>query len=153
MKTLKTFLTAFALSTMVLTIPTTSQALDAASVLRPIVVKLALFESLTGNDGWHRSHDRKVNGLRQGQSRIYHFNLDKDQHYKIMSTCDADCSDLDLSLYDDNDNEISVDFSGDGTPIVEVAPRWSGHYRLKVTMYHCNRNPCFYGVTTMAHPH
>jgi hypothetical protein len=87
--------------------------------------------------------------LGQGASDDYTFQLAEGKDYLIVSVCDQDCSDLDLTLFDENNNEIATDTSTDDAPVVEVSPRWSGKFRLNVTMYACGNAPCYYGISVM----
>jgi hypothetical protein len=70
--------------------------------------------------------------------------------YSIRGFCDNDCKDLDLILYDENNNKISEDTSTDDIPIVTVTPTWTGRFMLRVIMDDCRVNPCNYGVRIFA---
>ncbi|WP_026100865.1 hypothetical protein [Synechococcus sp. PCC 7336] len=54
----------------------------------------------------------------------------------IYGTCDGDCFDLDLFLYDANGNAIGSDTATDAFPIV-TAPA-EGYYTVEVTMPDCS---------------
>lgn len=101
-------------------------------------------------DGWVETHNEKIGTLNHGGESILSINLKTRTSYKIVAVCDKDCRDLDLVLSDENNNEISRDKTTDNKPIVEVMPKWTGKFNLKVTMYHCNQNPCYFGVTVLA---
>ena len=66
--------------------------------------------------------------------------------YAIVGVCDNDCNDIDLHLYDGNNNLIDFDIDNDDTPVIVVSPRQSGEYRLRVAMVRCSDSPCYYGV-------
>ncbi|HEY2824813.1 MAG TPA: hypothetical protein VGI83_04640, partial [Gemmatimonadales bacterium] len=66
--------------------------------------------------------------------------------YAILGVCDQDCSDIDLKLYDDADNEIGSDFEKDDHPIVRVTPIRQGRFKVHIYMATCAHDPCFYGV-------
>jgi hypothetical protein len=53
---------------------------------------------------------------------------------------------MDFELFDSNDNYIDHDFMEDSIPKVEVTPRWSGTFRLKVSIPDCRAYRCTYGV-------
>jgi hypothetical protein len=55
-------------------------------------------------------------------------------------------SDLDIKLYDENDRVIATDTSTDDKPLVTVTPRWTGEFRILVSMYECGNSPCYYGI-------
>ena len=65
--------------------------------------------------------------------------------YVLMGVCDEDCQDLDLELYDGYGNLISQDDSVDDAPVVEVSVAEGGAFTLRVMMYECSENPCYYG--------
>lgn len=114
-----------------------------------VKVQLALIKLAGAADGWEESHNDKFDKLDDGESDSFSFTLHKGTSYKVISVCDNDCSDLDLTLYDENDNEISKDASTDSMPIVEASPKWTGKFSLKVKMYSCNSNPCYYGISIL----
>ena len=66
--------------------------------------------------------------------------------YAILGACDEDCDDLDLYLFDDDGDEIDSDLATDDFPILRYTPRRSGDYRLRIRMYNCNREPCYFAV-------
>lgn len=71
------------------------------------------------------------------------------RQYALVAVCDNDCSDIDLRLYD-NDTEVDSDIQNDDKPVVMVAPRGDGKFRLKIIMAKCATSPCFYGVGLFA---
>lgn len=101
-------------------------------------------------DGWVETHKEKLGNLNHGGESTLSINLKARTSYKVVAVCDEDCRDLDLVLFDENNNEISRDKTTDNKPIVEVIPKWTGKFNLKVTMYNCNQNPCYFGVTVLA---
>jgi hypothetical protein len=63
-----------------------------------------------------------------------------------VGVCDNDCSDLDLVLYDADGDQVDSDVQTDDVPIVQVTPRETMRYRVKVLMPTCKTNPCWYGI-------
>ena len=98
---------------------------------------------------WHETHNAKIDSMDHGASDSFSFTLDKGMSYKIVSVCDHDCSDLDMILYDENNNKLCEDIETDSMPICDVSPRWSGRFTLRVTMYTCSSNPCYYGIAIL----
>ena len=96
--------------------------------------------------GFEQTHTPKIDKLRQGDSDSFSFTLKKGMSSTIVSVCDADCSDLDLVLRDEGGNDIDNDDQRDDMPIVSVQPKWTGKFTLRVKMYSCNNNPCYYGI-------
>ena len=78
-------------------------------------------------------------------SDTWSFALTAGMTYKFWGVCDGDCSDLDIALLDENNNELESDVLTDDNPIVEYRPKKSGTYKVKVTMAACSTNPCFWG--------
>lgn len=64
----------------------------------------------------------------------------------IYGSCDDDCTDLDMYLYDSDGNVVSQDIEPDAYPIV-TAP-YSGEFYIEVTMPVCNAEACFVEVSS-----
>lgn len=84
--------------------------------------------------------------LAQGQNTTFPANLSTGIEYRIVGVCDNDCADLDLVLYDQNNNVVSQDQLTDATPIVSVAPQWTGPFTVQVVMHNCAQAPCYYAL-------
>jgi len=97
-------------------------------------------------DGYSITHDIKYGSLYDNRYDNYYFSLSRGWTYKIYAACDGDCGDIDLCLYDENGNKIDCDETTDDQPVVEVTPKWTGRFRLKVHMYDCRINPCRFGI-------
>ncbi|HET7042645.1 MAG TPA: hypothetical protein VFI13_11520, partial [Gemmatimonadales bacterium] len=96
--------------------------------------------------GYSMSHDIFMGRLDDDANTNLTLNLDAGKAYEIWGVCDQDCSDIDMVLYDENDNEVDSDLLTDDKPLVEVTPRHAARFRIKVTMASCRANPCRYGV-------
>jgi hypothetical protein len=70
--------------------------------------------------------------------------------YALMGSCDNDCSNLDLKVYDTAGTMQLEDVAEDDTPVLTFTANSTGRYRVEVIMKACSRNPCFYGVQLMA---
>lgn len=123
-----------------------AQANEYEAVVR---AQLAAIKSIGEGEGYRHAFDDHYDLLGNRASDEYTFQLKSGREYFIAAVCDQDCSDLDLKLFDENDNVIAEDELVDDAPIVRVSPRWSGNFRLAVTMYDCGNAPCFYGVSVM----
>ena len=60
--------------------------------------------------------------------------------------CDADCSDLDLEVFDSEANSIDSDYEPDDYPVAAIIPNLSTRFRIQVTMAACSVEPCQWGV-------
>jgi hypothetical protein len=96
--------------------------------------------------GYEMSHDVYTGRLYDGGREDVRVNLRAGQAYVITAVCDADCSDLDLKLFDQYGDEVDRDLRSDDTPIVQAAPSRTGEYTLRVLMPSCSAGPCRYGV-------
>jgi hypothetical protein len=97
-------------------------------------------------DGWELDRDYYVDSLNQDSSDNLDLPLFGRTNYAIVAVCDTDCTDIDLYLYDANDNIIAEDTATDDYPVLEVRTRATADYRLRVRMYQCSAAPCRYGV-------
>ncbi|MET0648842.1 MAG: hypothetical protein ABW208_19710, partial [Pyrinomonadaceae bacterium] len=82
-----------------------------------------------------------------GETSSFALSLNGGTEYRLVSACDNDCSDIDIVVYDENGNQVASDTSRDDKPVVSVTPRWTGQFRIKVTMYKCSNSPCAYGIS------
>jgi len=123
-----------------------AQANEYEAVVR---AQLEAVKVIGQGEGFSHAFDDHYDLLGNQASDDYSFELKSGREYFIAAVCDQDCSDLDLKLYDENDNVIAEDALVDDAPIVRVSPRWSGKFRLNVTMYDCGNAPCFYGISVM----
>lgn len=75
-----------------------------------------------------------------------HVTLRTDYGYFIAGVCDNDCHDVDLKLYDENNGLIDSDTLFDDRPAVMAIPRWTGPFRIDVSIANCRAARCTYGV-------
>ena len=81
-----------------------------------------------------------------GEIVSFYLHLDRRVPYVIVGACDQDCDDLDLVLFDGDNNEVARDGQTDSLPIVEIEPTATGLFRLDTIMYSCTTEPCYYSV-------
>ncbi|MGE0830758.1 MAG: hypothetical protein AB7O04_15595 [Hyphomonadaceae bacterium] len=104
---------------------------------RQLARQLASYEHQFERGGFDRVDGPYSGGLRQGQSRYFNVTLEAGSEYQIIGVCDSSCMDLDMRLYDQNGAPISENLATDNVPIVSSRPRWTGPFRVMVTMYRC----------------
>ena len=97
----------------------------------------------TGYDQILESH---AGALNTGESASFTVTLEAGATYVLTGVCDPDCDALELALYSPNGYEVEAARSSESAPIVQVAPRETGVYRVRVVMARCSTNPCRYGV-------
>jgi hypothetical protein len=138
--------TAIALfSTAIILMPTAGMAQSSNRFIQQLAAQLyRIARSAAGRD--YDLVTVKSGRLRRREGESLSVTMSRGNRYAIVGVCDEDCNDIDLRLYDENDNLIDSDTSSDDKPVVVVSPRWSGEYRLRVTMARCSANPCYYGV-------
>ena len=110
---------------------------------------LSIKSAAFSEDRFEETHNDKYDSLDEDDSDTLTFTLKEGMEYRIYGVCDNDCSDLDMTLYDENDNEIAEDATTDDIPIVQVSPKWTGKFSLEVEMYECDDEPCFYGIAIL----
>ena len=65
--------------------------------------------------------------------------------YRIIGACDADCTDLDIEVYE-GEKVIVRDVLVDDVPIVTFNVASTTSIKIKVIMAACSSNPCFFGI-------
>jgi hypothetical protein len=99
-----------------------------------------------GFAGYHPTHEPFISEIGNGGYDDIEINLQKGQSYAIAGSCDQDCGDLDLEIYDDNGNLIGSDIEPDDFPILSVQPRWNARFTIRTHMAQCSNAPCRYGI-------
>lgn len=135
----KSFLCLLALSTTFLVSSadaTTSQAKARADKIATVLKKQGISFR---NDYWHGLLKRK------GSTTIK-TTLKKDTQYILVGGGCGDAYDVDITVYDENWNQIGKDTKVDATPVVRVTPKWSGTFYIKVTMANSTRNGAHYAL-------
>jgi hypothetical protein len=117
-----------------------------------ILNRLAQVEQAFAAQGFQRLAEPVSGQLPQGQYANVPINLEVGGDYRIIGVCDNDCGDLDLFLYDQNNNIVSQDNLTDATPVVSVAPQWSGPFVVQAVMHNCTVAPCFYALVLYGRP-
>lgn len=87
-----------------------------------------------------------IGNILEDDDTSWTFYLSSSKRYSFKGFCDTDCNDLDLYIYDSNNNEVSSDTEDDDFPIVYFSPSKSGRYKVEISMYSCAVEPCSYGL-------
>jgi hypothetical protein len=98
--------------------------------------------------GYEMTHRIYTGSLNDDESTTVELHLDVGKEYRILGACDADCSDLDFTLFDGAGREIDRDLELDDFPLVDVEVSRSGTFRLRVAMAACSVEPCRFGIGT-----
>jgi hypothetical protein len=99
-----------------------------------------------GAQGFSETHEVYTSNLGAGETRSITVTLRAGKTYIIVGTCDQDCSDLDLRLYDSTGSLLTSDEQDDDKPVVSVTPSRTADFTVKVVMAHCSREPCYFGT-------
>jgi hypothetical protein len=112
---------------------------------------LARLATNARGQGYNRNVAGPVYGsLNDDATSSHDLTVTAGNQYVIFGACDNDCTDVDLKIYDTNNNLQLQDVAVDDTPVLTFTANTSGKYRVVVAMATCNRNPCYYGVQLMA---
>ena len=88
-----------------------------------------------------------IGKIGSSDENTYNFNLRSGKRYLIEGVCDEDCEDLDLYISDAKGNELDRDLAVDNSPLLFFEPPSSGRYEIKVSMFACNVEPCYFGLS------
>ena len=102
-------------------------------------------ELFTG-EGYHALGFVHEGALEHGDSERVTLPLGAGGEIVLVGICDADCSDLDLTLHDPGGSQLDTDVETDDVPIVMTEPRRTGRYSMTVRMAECAIDPCRYAV-------
>lgn len=100
----------------------------------------------TASSGYVSTHEAKIGTLRDDQTTTWTLSLNAGTEYRIIGVCDADCSDLDLKLYNPAGTLVSEDVAVDDVPILSIVPPATREYTLRIVMATCSTSPCRFGV-------
>lgn len=134
----------FTIGVLMVVIPNAVSAQE--EYARTVRRQLNIFKDYLEERDYEQTHNYKIDRLNSRGTDSFTVTLRRGLQYAVISVCDQDCSDIDVTVYDENENEVGRDTQADDKPIVAVTPRRTGQFRIKIRMYRCNRNPCYYGI-------
>lgn len=108
--------------------------------------QLNLVKTFAESTGWEQTHDFEIGSLHEGESDAFTGTFHDGWEYRIVSFCDADCTDVDLYLRDEYDDEIDSDVSTNDVPIIRCRPSRTEEYTVQLNMYECSAEPCYFGI-------
>lgn len=98
------------------------------------------------SEGYELTHKVEFDYLNKGESVEYLLILKVNTHYIMYATCDNDCGDIDLFLYDAHKRKMGYHDDTSDLPVISFYSVNNQVYSLKVVMYNCRVNPCKYGL-------
>jgi hypothetical protein len=117
-----------------------------------ILAQLQQAQQVFSQQGFQQLGEPVTGGMAQGETGSFPITLNAGYDYRVIGVCDRDCSDLDLTLYDQNQTIISQDTSTDDHPVVAVQPSWTGPFTVTALMYNCTVAPCYYALVLYGKP-
>lgn len=96
--------------------------------------------------GYEQTHETQIGSVADDENESFNLTLHSGTAYALVGVCDNDCSDLDLVVFDADGEQVDSDIQTDDVPIVQVSPRETQRYRVKVLMATCKTSPCWYGI-------
>ena len=100
-------------------------------------------------DGYVYAGFAHESALAEGQSEDVPIRLGSGLDFAIVGECEAECSNLDLALYDAAGTLIASDFMLDEFPFIKTSASGNALYRLRVSMTGCHSPACRYAVQPM----
>jgi hypothetical protein len=99
------------------------------------------------HEGYVRPHDVQVDVLNTQESETFTLTLRSGPAYALVGVCDNDCASLHLIVLNETKNyEVASARTAHEAPVVQLTPRNTGRYHVKVVMASCKMNPCWYGI-------
>lgn len=77
------------------------------------------------------------------------YELEAGVTYRVVGACDADCSNMDLEVFDPAGASVGVDRQPNDHPYVEFTPTVTGQYRVHPWVVVCRTRPCYGGVRVL----
>ncbi|MEQ1780757.1 MAG: hypothetical protein ABMA14_05315 [Hyphomonadaceae bacterium] len=76
------------------------------------------------------------------------FDINPKKAYVVIGVCEETSTNLDISVYDGNDDIIDADFEPDASPVIflEAGVNRTAKVKLFIGMKLCSVAPCVYGV-------
>ena len=127
-------LSSLALSTTLLLLPDTTAA-QGNTYRGQILKQLNTIEEFLAARGYVKTHEYYIDTISKNSGDAYTVNLQG-----------ADCSDIDIAVYDENGRNIAEDSRADDLPFAKVTPRWTGKFSIQVTVPGCRELSCAVGV-------
>ena len=117
---------------------------------RDLAQKLARAEVVLVEQGYGRAAGPFAGGLPPRQTERFNVTLRAGGDYRIVGVCDMRCTDMDLRLFDPNNQLLGQDVLDDPVPIIHVRPRFTGQHTIEVSMFRCASDPCWYAFNVYA---
>ncbi|MGE3141808.1 MAG: toll/interleukin-1 receptor domain-containing protein [Hyphomonadaceae bacterium] len=141
-----------AVETTAPTPPPAPAANDGLTIQQVLDNQLTQATQILGRSGYQPVGGPFNGALGAASSQSFPVTLQVGGDYKIVAACDRDCTDIDLTISDQNNNTVASDVELDDHPIVSVTPRWTGPFMINVQMVTCSQEPCYFLGQVYAKP-
>ena len=93
-----------------------------------------------------------INNVSDSESDSWESYFEGGKNYVVMGACDNDCSDVDLSItQDDGSTTVVSDTDSSDKPVVSFKCSYSGRYTISLKMYDCNSSYCYSGFAVYSY--
>jgi hypothetical protein len=105
-------------------------------------------------EGYVRPQHAQVGLLNTEESESFTLTLPSGPAYALLGVCDNDCTSLHLIVLNETKNyEVAAARTADEASVVQLTPRNTARYHVRVEMTSCNMNPCWYGIAVFQKRH
>lgn len=108
-----------------------------------VAIQLVASSLALDEEGWSFSDDDQEGVLEPNGLAALSVNLERGI-YGVLGFCDADCSDLDIYVMDENDEILAQDVLDDAEPGVDFTVTRAGKYIIGAKMISCATDACWY---------
>jgi hypothetical protein len=99
----------------------------------------------TSPGGDYRLTSGHVDVLKKGMMVRFRLEAAADTDYAIVGACDSKCSEIDFAVFDEKEELIDIDQSGN-SPMVLIAASRAKTLTVRIDMVDCEESPCAFGV-------
>lgn len=111
-----------------------------------VAFQMSVAEAFAKSVGYEMTHELIFSSLDEGESETFTLDVDGGMDYRMIALCDEDCDDIDIYLEDMDGEVLDEDISLNDAPIVALTAKGSTRYRLRVRMYSCSIEPCYFAI-------
>ncbi len=109
-----------------------------------VLLQLERVQIALGKGGYAPGQTPLIEKLARNASLGHAVALQTGLDYAIVSVCDFDCDNVDISVMDENGNTAGTDASEDDVPVAALSPVWPGQFTINVTAPGCRAaRACF----------
>lgn len=110
-----------------------------------VAIQLLRAAAIYADEGWSAREDRYFGYLDTEEVDGMSASLTPGS-YMAVAVCDDDCGDIDLAVFDEDEETIGSDFLVDAFPIVSFSVSRTGTYYFVASMAECSNEPCYFGI-------